>query len=71
MITRDFYYVAPHSHVVHFRNECAKYLHSFNTMKQNGRGVVFLFAQPKGKTLCDHCQAIEKRAKRAVKRAAK
>lgn len=68
-ITRDFYYVAPGKHVTHFRNECASYLKSFNhstTMKRQ-KSSPFYLAQPKSKTLCDHCQAIEKRLKRIAK----
>ncbi|MEQ1519705.1 MAG: hypothetical protein ABL936_00370 [Aestuariivirga sp.] len=59
MITRDFYYVAWHKHVVHFRTECP----SYKRMIVAGKYM----AQPKGKTLCDHCQAIEKRLKRIAK----
>lgn len=63
MITRDFYYVAPGKHVTHFRGECA----SFQKSQRAWKSALFLFAQPKGKTLCDHCQAIEKRLKRIAK----
>ena len=63
MITRDFYYVAPGKHVVHFRGECA----SFSRSQQVWVASLFLEKKPKGKTLCDHCQAIEKRLKRIAK----
>lgn len=63
MITRDFYFVAFGKHVAHFRRECASFRRSMN-WGSNGKT---LFTQPKGKTLCDHCQAIEKRVKRAAK----
>lgn len=59
MITRDFYYLAKGKHVVHFRTECPSY------KRANIAGKYM--AQPKGKTLCDHCQAIEKRLKRIAK----
>lgn len=65
-IERAWYYVAPGKHVVHFRDECASYKLSAGETERNriNKGA-FYFPKPRGKTLCDHCQAIEKRVRRA------
>lgn len=71
MITRDFYYVANHKHVVHFRNECPSYLKSYTHGNKGRRTSPFYHNKPRGKTLCDHCQAIEKRLKAVARKAAR